>query len=35
VIAAIVGIVMLQQLWTQTQQIAVIPYSQFLDDLKT
>ena len=34
VIAAIFGIFILQQLWTQSQQIQVIPYSQYLDDLK-
>jgi cell division protease FtsH len=35
IIAAIFGVILLQQLWTQTRQIAVIPYSQFLDDLKS
>jgi len=35
VIAAIFGVILLQQLWTQSRQIAVIPYSQFLDDLKS
>ncbi len=34
VIAAIVGVLLLQQLWTESQQVAVIPYSQFLGDLK-
>jgi cell division protease FtsH len=34
VIAAIIGVLLLQQLWTQNQEVAVIPYSQFLDDLK-
>jgi cell division protease FtsH len=34
VVAAIIGVLLLQQLWTQGQQVAVIPYSQFLDDLK-
>jgi cell division protease FtsH len=34
VVAAVLGILLLQQLWTQTQQITVLPYSQFLDDLK-
>src|SRR5579883_1223161 len=34
VIAAIFGIILLQQLWTQNQQVDVLPYSQFLDDLK-
>ncbi len=33
VVAAIFGILLLQQLWTQSQQVAVIPYSQFLEDL--
>jgi len=34
VVAAVLGILVLQQLWTQSQQTAVIPYSEFLDDLK-
>lgn len=34
IVAAILGVLLLQQIWTQTQQIAVIPYSQFLSDLK-
>src|SRR5208282_3120517 len=34
-VAAILGIFLLQQLWTESQQVAVIPYSQFLDELKT
>jgi cell division protease FtsH len=34
VIAALIGIVILQQLWEMNHQIAVIPYSTFLDDLK-
>ncbi|HKT20327.1 MAG TPA: ATP-dependent zinc metalloprotease FtsH [Stellaceae bacterium] len=34
VVAAILGIFLLQQLWTQSQQVSVLPYSQFLDDLK-
>ncbi len=34
VIAAIIGVLLLQQLWTQSQEVAVIPYSQFLDELK-
>ena len=34
VIAAIFGILILQQLWIQSQQISVIPYSEYLDDLK-
>ena len=35
IIAAILGIFLLQQLWTESQQVAVIPYSQFLDELKS
>jgi len=35
VVAAIIGIFLLQQFWTESQQVAVIPYSQFLDELKT
>src|SRR5579863_5085186 len=34
VVAAVLGILLLQQLWTQSQQVAVIPYSQFLENLK-
>jgi len=34
IIAAIVGILLLQELWTHNQQVASLPYSQFLDDLK-
>jgi cell division protease FtsH len=34
VIAAIFGILILQQLWIQSQQVSVIPYSEYLDDLK-
>jgi cell division protease FtsH len=34
VIAAIFGVLILQQLWIQSQQISVIPYSEYLDDLK-
>jgi cell division protease FtsH len=33
VIAAIFGIILLQQLWTQHEQVAVLPYSEFLSDL--
>src|SRR6185312_2584079 len=33
VIAAIFGVLILQQLWAESQQIAVIPYSEYLDDL--
>ena len=34
VVAAVLGVLLLQQLWTQSQQTAVIPYSQYLDELK-
>ncbi len=34
IVAAILGILLLQQIWTQSQQVAVVPYSQFLEDLK-
>jgi len=34
VIAAIIGVLLLQQLWTQSQEVAVIPYSQFLDEMR-
>jgi cell division protease FtsH len=34
VIAALVGVVVLQQLWAQSQQVDVLPYSTYLDDLK-
>jgi cell division protease FtsH len=34
VIAALFGIVLLQQLWEQTHQVAVIPYSEYLEQLK-
>jgi cell division protease FtsH len=33
-IAAIIGIIVLQQIWAEHEQVAVLPYSQFLDDLK-
>jgi cell division protease FtsH len=33
-IAAVFGIVFLQQLWAWNQRVEVIPYSQFLDDLQ-
>src|SRR5258706_10170014 len=33
-IAAMIGILLLQQVWTQYQRVEVVPYSQFLDDLK-
>ncbi len=34
VVAAILGVLLLQQIWAQSQQVAVLPYSEFLDDLK-
>ena len=34
VVAALIGILVVQQVWTQSHQTAVIPYSQFLTDLK-
>jgi cell division protease FtsH len=34
VIAAIIGVIVLQQIWVQSTQIDVLPYSEFLDDLK-
>ncbi|HZB90255.1 MAG TPA: ATP-dependent zinc metalloprotease FtsH [Stellaceae bacterium] len=34
VIAAIIGIIVLQQLWMQSTEVTVLPYSEFLDDLK-
>ena len=34
VIAAIIGVVLLQQLWEQSHQVAVIPYSEYLEQLK-
>ena len=34
-IAALIGIIVLQQLWAANQQIQVIPYSQFLDNLRS
>ncbi len=34
VLAAILGILLLQQMWTESQQVTVIPYSQFLQDMK-
>ena len=33
-VAAMIGILLLQQVWTQYQRVEVVPYSQFLDDLK-
>ena len=33
-IAAILGVLILQELWSQSQTVAVIPYSEFQDDLK-
>jgi cell division protease FtsH len=35
IVIAILGVLVLQQFWTQSQQVAVIPYSQFLEELKT
>ena len=34
VVAAIIGVILLQQLWTQSQQVDVLPYSEFLNNLK-
>jgi cell division protease FtsH len=34
VFAAIIGVILLQQLWVQSQQVDVLPYSEFLNDLK-
>ncbi|HEV2545973.1 MAG TPA: ATP-dependent zinc metalloprotease FtsH [Stellaceae bacterium] len=34
VFAAILGVILLQQLWAQSQQVDVLPYSEFLNDLK-
>ncbi len=34
VIVAVLGILLLQQFWSQSRDVAVIPYSQFLDELK-
>ncbi|MGH7035190.1 MAG: ATP-dependent zinc metalloprotease FtsH, partial [Stellaceae bacterium] len=34
IVAAIVGILLLQELWAHNQQVTTLPYSQFLDDLK-
>src|ERR1043166_1130743 len=34
VIAALIGFAVLQQLWAASQQVEVVPYSQYLDDLK-
>ncbi len=33
VVGALVGIILLQQLWVSSQRVEVIPYSEFLDDL--
>jgi len=35
VIAAIIGIIVIQQLWMQTTQVDILPYSSFLDNLKS
>ncbi len=34
VIAAIIGVIVFQQLWIRAEQVDVLPYSEFLDDLK-
>ena len=34
VVAAVIGVILLQQLWVQTTQVDILPYSVFLDDLK-
>jgi len=34
IIAAVIGVILLQQLWTQRQQVDILPYSEFLNDLK-
>jgi len=34
VVVALIGVFFLQELWAFNQQVAVIPYSQFLSDLK-
>jgi cell division protease FtsH len=34
VVAAVIGVILLQQLWVQTTQVDILPYSEFLDDLK-
>jgi cell division protease FtsH len=34
VIAAIIGVLVLQQLWVLNHQVDVLPYSEYLDDLK-
>jgi cell division protease FtsH len=35
VVAAIMGVTLLAQLWSFSQNVITIPYSEFLDDLKT
>ena len=35
VIAAIIGVIVIQQLWMQTTQVDILPYSSFLDNLKS
>jgi cell division protease FtsH len=35
VVAAVIGVIVLQQLWVQSTQVDILPYSEFLDDLKT
>ena len=34
VIAAVIGVILLQQLWAQTTQVEILSYSAFLNDLK-
>ncbi len=34
VVAAVIGIIILQQLWMQETQLTVLPYSEFLEDLQ-
>jgi cell division protease FtsH len=34
VVAAVIGIIILQQLWMQETQLTVLPYSEFLQDLQ-
>ena len=34
VFAAVLGVILLQQLWVQGQQVDILPYSDFLNDLK-
>jgi cell division protease FtsH len=34
IVAAMFGILLLQQFWAQSQKVDAIPYSEFLNDLK-